>query len=176
MRLINKRPVMQHYMGVFWELLRTPFQHIEMIWGIVPLYFGWALNELTSDKASYRTAIQTGFSFIWAGANWAYTLGLFQPGKAKPPTWDALIAVNVLVTLLIVAVGFVALISGVRKKYPKGATFLGQSRFANYFMIAIFPIQAGFLRWSWERLGVIVGFGVPLWVLLHLALKPLRNR
>jgi hypothetical protein len=29
-----------HYWATFVELIRTPFLHLEMIWGIVPL--GWA--------------------------------------------------------------------------------------------------------------------------------------
>jgi hypothetical protein len=56
--------VIQHYGSVFAELASTPFEHAALIWGIVPLYFGLLLNELTADKANYRTAIQTGFSFL----------------------------------------------------------------------------------------------------------------
>ena len=52
----------------FAELIATPFHHLALVWGIVPLYFGLLLNELTSSKADFRTAIQTGFSFLWAGA------------------------------------------------------------------------------------------------------------
>jgi len=40
------------YWSVFVELIGTPFQHVDLIWGIVPLYFGLLLNELTSTKAS----------------------------------------------------------------------------------------------------------------------------
>jgi hypothetical protein len=57
------------YWATFVELIQTPFRHSWMIWGIVPLYFALALNELTSAKANFRTAIQTGFSFIWAAAS-----------------------------------------------------------------------------------------------------------
>ena len=61
---------MQHFGSVFTELISTPFEHVTLIWGIVPLYFGLLLNELTSDKANCRTAIQSGFSFLWAGTQW----------------------------------------------------------------------------------------------------------
>ena len=57
----------QNYLAIFAELIRTPFQHLELVWGIVPLYFALLLSELTSVKKSFRTAIQTGFSFLWAG-------------------------------------------------------------------------------------------------------------
>ena len=63
---------MGHYWNIFAGLIATPFEHISLVWGIVPLYFGLLLNELTSDKANFRTALQTGFSFLWAGAQWLW--------------------------------------------------------------------------------------------------------
>ena len=32
------------YWSTFAELIRTPFEHAALIWGIVPLYFGLLLN------------------------------------------------------------------------------------------------------------------------------------
>ena len=64
--------MIQHYWATFVELIATPFDHAALIWGIVPLYFGLLLNELTADKASFRTALQSGFSFLWAGAQWLW--------------------------------------------------------------------------------------------------------
>ena len=43
-------------------------------------------------------------------------------------------------------------------------------------MIAIFPLQARYLEWTWERLIAIVIFSVPIWLLLHFGLMPIRNR
>ena len=138
------------------KLFQTPFQHVELIWGIVPLYFGWLLNEFTSNRASFRTAIQTGFSFLWAGAHWTFQYLSKRPISAPPFNLDALFAVNVMVTILVFLTGVVALVSGLRHKYPRGCSFLGHSRFSNYFMIAIFPIQSGYLKWSWDEVAAIV--------------------
>src|SRR4051812_19442681 len=71
--------VIAHYWQVFLLILKTPFLHTDLIWGIVPLYFGWLLNEMTSSKASFRTAVQTGFTFVWAAAQW-----LFQYAHKRP--------------------------------------------------------------------------------------------
>ena len=90
--------------------------------------------------------------------------------------FNAMLPINLLVTFLVIALGFVALVSGVRKKFPKHLRFIGHTRFANYFMIAIFPIQAHYLPWTWERLAAIVLFAVPIWLALHFGLMPLRNR
>ncbi len=158
----------------FAELVRTPFQHMVLVWGIIPLYFGLLLNELTSDKANFRTALQTGFSFLWAGAQWLYPY--FTSHGGPHLKIDAMLPVNLLVTFLVIALGVVALASGVRKKFPKHLRFIGHTRFANYFTIMIFPIQAHYLPWTWERLVCIAVFGVPIWLLLHFGLMPARNQ
>ena len=162
--------------SAFAELIRTPFQHIELIWGIVPLYFGLLLNEVTSAKANYRTAIQTGFSFLWAGVQWLYPYFKSNTNGLARLDLGAMLPVNLCVSFVVLAFGVVALVSGLRRKYPKGCAFLGHTRFANYFMIVLFPIQARALGWTWERLLAITLFAIPVWLLLHFGLMPIRNR
>jgi hypothetical protein len=164
------------YWLTFLELMRTPFEHLTLLWGIVPLYFALMLNELTSPKANFRTAVQTGFSFIWAGAQWLYPYFQSQAARGARPQMHAFLSVNMVVTFLVLALGLVALVSGVRRRFPKGGSFLGHSRFSNYFMITLFPIQAHFLAWSWMRLWAIVLFAVPVWLLLHFGLMPFRKQ
>lgn len=166
----------ENYWRLFVELIVTPFHHSEMVWGIVPLYFGWLVNELTSSKPSFQTAIQTGFSFVWAAAHWIYQYRHVWDVAGGHGRLNALFAVNVLVTVLIFIVGAVALVSGLRGKYPPYGEFLGHTRFSNYFMIAIFPIQSDYLKWSWDRLAVIAIFAVPVWLLVQFGLKPLRKK
>jgi len=164
------------YWATFAGLVAAPFEHAALIWGIVPLYFGLLLNEVTSDRATFRTALQTGFSFLWAGAQWLWPY--FKPqGLGVPQVeWNAMLPVNLLVTFLVIALGAVALVSGVRKKFPKHLRFVGHTRFANYFMIVIFPVQSHCLPWTWERLGAILLFAVPVWLALHFGLMPFRSR
>ena len=167
-----------HYWSIFAELIRTPFQHLELIWGIGPLYFGLLLSEMTSAKASYRTALQTGFSFLWAGAQWLYPYVRFHGGT--PVELNALSPINLVVTALVLVFGAVAFLSGVLKRFPRYGKFLGYTRFANYFMIAIFPMQtpvkAYQLPWTWERLIAIALFAGPIWLVLHYGLMPIRGR
>jgi len=159
----------------FIELIITPFRHAELVWGIVPLYFGWIVNELTSSKATYGTAVQTGFSFMWAGAHWAYQYLTTNPGAAKGFNLSLFLAVNVTVTILVLIMGVLAFVCGIRKRYPKYGAFLGHTRFSNYFMITIFPMQSGFLPWSWDRFIAILAFAVPTWMIFHFGLMPLRK-
>jgi hypothetical protein len=77
--------------------------------------------------------------------------------------------------LLVLVLGALALWSGLRRRYPKGMRFLGHTRSVAYFMIAIFPIQSGYLVWSWPRVCAIAVFVVPLWLVLHFALMPVRK-
>ena len=175
MAVRHTRRVSHQLWATFIELIRVPFHHEELVWGIVPLYFSWVVNELTSARASFSTAIQTGFALLWAGAHWAWVAT--GHGRAKLPHLGAetLLAVNTGVTLLVLVLGALALWSGLRRRYPKGMRFLGHTRSGAYFMIAIFPIQSGYLVWSWPRVCAIAVFAVPLWLVLHFALMPLRK-
>jgi len=161
--------------NVFVELVATPFHHGDLIWGIVPLYFALVVNELTSAKANFRTALQTGFSFIWAGAHWLYPY--FRKGSGGASfDLDAMLPINLLVTAAVIVLGMVALASGLRRKFPKHMSFLGHTRFANYFTIMLFPIQAHYLAWTWDRAVAIALFAAPIWLVLHFGLMPLRER
>ena len=164
-----------HYGQTFLELLRTPFTDVNMIWGIVPLYFALFLNELTSTKANFRTAIQTGFSFLWAAAQWFYFYAKSHSAATVSAVATSTRPINLFVTVLVFVLGLVALYSGLRRRYPKYGSFLGHTRFSNYFMITIYPIQAHYLAWTWERLTAIALFALPIWLVLHFGLMPLRG-
>jgi hypothetical protein len=167
----------QHPFAVLAELIRTPFQHLALVWGIVPLYFALLLSELTSAKKSFRTAIQTGFSFLWAGVQWLY---LYRNAAAAPTASNGALKglhpINLVVTGLVLVLGAVALYTGLRRRYPRYASFLGHTRFSNYFMITIYPIQAHALEWTWNRLAAIAIFAVPVWLVLHFGLMPFRGK
>lgn len=165
-----------HYGLTFWQLIRAPFTEVNMVWGIVPLYFALLLNELTSAKANFRTAIQTGFSFLWASIQWAYFYAKWAPSANVSAVASSTRPINLVVTTLVFAMGLLALFSGLRRRYPKYCSFLGHTRFSNYFMITLYPIQAHFLIWTWERLGAIALFAVPVWLVLHFGLMPFRGR
>lgn len=166
---------MSQYWPTFLELIRVPFEHESLVWGIVPLYFGLLLNEMTSEKANYRTAVQTGFSFLWAAAQWLYPYYKASHATGLHLAAPPLQPINLVVSGLVILFGILALISGLRRRYPQYCAFLGYTRFSNYFMITIFPIQAHFLSWTWERLATIAIFAVPIWLLLHLGLMPVRR-
>ena len=169
-----------NYWSTFVELIETPFQHVALVWGIVPLYFALLLNEMTSTKANFRTAVQTGFSFLWAGAQWLYPYFRARAPGTPQLEWNAMVPVNLFVTFVVLGLGTLALISGLRRRYPKYCAFLGHTRFSNYFMITIYPMQAHnppwTLSWTWERLVAIALFAVPVWLVLHFGLMPVRNR
>jgi hypothetical protein len=165
-----------HQLAVFAELIRTPFQHLALVWGIVPLYFALLVSELTSAKKSFHTAIQTGFSFLWAGAQWLYLYRSAAATMASHAGIKGFQPINLVVTVLVLVLGAVALYSGLRQRYPRFASFLGHTRFSNYFMITIYPIQAHALEWTWDRLAAIAIFAVPVWLILHFGLMPLRKR
>jgi len=168
--------MIQHYWDTFAELIVVPFEHVVLVWGIVPLYFGLLLNELTADKANFRTAIQTGFSFLWAGAQWLWPYFVPHAAHGRYLELNGMLPVNLLVTFLTIVFGVVALLSGIRKKYLRHLRFVGHTRFGNYFMITIFPMQSHYLSWTWDRFLAMVAFAIPIWLVLHFGLMPARNR
>ena len=56
-----------------------------------------------------------------------------------------MLPINLLVTFIVLELGVLALVCGLRKRFSKFGRFLGHTRFANYFIITIFPIQAHYL-------------------------------
>jgi hypothetical protein len=76
---------------------------------------------------------------------------------------------------VVLLLGIVALVCGLRRKFPKYFKVLGHSRFSSYFMIAIFPMQANYLPWTWTRVAAIAVFAVPIWFVVHFAFMPLRK-
>jgi len=142
--------------NTFAELVCTPFRHGEMIWGIVPLYFGLLLNEITSAKASFRTALQTGFSFVWAAAQWLYPYVKFHGTTGTGAGVECHVAREPDGHRLGARLRFGGVGQRPRKTISKIRELSRVHAFANYFMIAIFPIQtpveAFHLPWTWERL------------------------
>ncbi|HZO85337.1 MAG TPA: hypothetical protein VFC26_09000 [Verrucomicrobiae bacterium] len=163
-----------NYVMIFGELIAAPFSVIHTIFGIVPLYFGLVVNEITSAKANYKTAVQTGFSFLWAGMQWLYPH--FKSSDGAREALGAMLPINLLVTGAVLGLGILALVSGIRKRYPEKCQFLGHSRFSNYFMITIYPMQAQVLDWTWERLIALTLFAFPIWLILQLIFEPFRSR
>jgi hypothetical protein len=43
-------------------------------------------------------------------------------------------------------------------------------------MIAIFAMQSNYLMWTWDRLIAMVGFSIPIWIIVHFSFKPIRGR
>src|SRR6185312_344273 len=109
-------------------------------------------------------------------AQWLYPYFQPQAHRGAGIEFSAMLPVNLCVTFLGLAMGIVALVSGVRRKYPKYCAFLGYTRFSNYFMITIFPMQTHYRVWSWDRVAAIAIFAVPIWLLLHFGLMPLRSK
>jgi len=166
--------MIHHYWNIFAEVIVAPFENIKYMWGIVPLYFALILNELTSSKANFRTALQTGFSLLWASAQWLYPAIKFH--MFGPHVGVDMPAINLLVTCVVLVFGLLALISGLMHHFPKHCSFLGHTRFSSYFMITMYPMQADELRWTWDRFWAIALFAVPIWLLLHFGLMPLRKK
>jgi hypothetical protein len=151
----------------FVQLVVAPFTSLDRIWlGIIPLYVSMILGEVYIQKVSYANAVRNGFLMLWAGLNWAANLAnssafayVFSP-STKIIAW--------IVTGTCLSIAIFTIVLGLRKKDKELAGILGHTRFSGYFLIMLYPMQAGLVRWTWPHLATILVFALPAWFVIYL--------
>ena len=156
------------------ELLIAPFRDFGAVWlGIVPLYVSLLLGELYKSKVSFGHAVGNGFIMLWAGVNWTMhlsNLGFFAYlGDIKSRT-----AIAWLVAACAVGLGIFTIVLGLRKKDRTLCQILGHTRFSGYFLITLYPMQVGLVRWNWLSLSSVLVFALPAWFFIYLVGRLLR--
>jgi hypothetical protein len=149
------------------ELVVAPFLSLDRVWlGIIPLYVSMVLGEIYINKVSYGNAVGNGFLMLWAGLNWAVQLANSSAFSYMFSTSTKIIAWTVTGACLSIAIYTIVL--GLRKKDKDLAAILGHTRFSSYFLIMLYPMQAGLVRWSWLYLVTIMAFSAPAWFTIYL--------
>ena len=150
------------------ELLAAPFRDLGAVWmGLVPLYVSLLLGELYKSKVSFGHAVGNGFVMLWAGINWAMhlsNLGLFaylgSAGDRVTLAW--------IVAACAIGLGIFTIVLGFRKKDKTLCQILGHTRFSGYFLITLYPMQVGLVRWNWPSLAAVLVFALPAWLVIYL--------
>jgi hypothetical protein len=156
------------------ELIVAPFRDFGAVWlGIVPLYVSLLLGELYKSKVSFSHAVGNGFVMLWTGLNWTMhlsNLGFFAYlGDVKSRT-----AIAWLVAVCAVGLGIFTIVLGLRKKDRTLCQILGHTRFSNYFLITLYPMQVGLIRWNWPSLSAVLVFALPAWLFIYLVGRLLK--
>jgi hypothetical protein len=156
------------------QLIVAPFRDFGAVWtGLVPLYVSLLLGELYRSKVSFGHAVGNGFIMLWAGVNWALhlsNLGFFAYlGDVRNRT-----AIAWIVAACAVGIGIFTIVLGFRKKDRTLCQILGHTRFSGYFLITLYPMQVGLVRWNWPSLASILIFALPAWLLIYLMGRLLR--
>ncbi|MGO9608183.1 MAG: hypothetical protein ACLPT4_00950 [Verrucomicrobiia bacterium] len=165
---------LEGYLVKLVELIVAPFRDFGAVWlGIVPLYVSLLIGELYKSKVSFGHAVGNGFVMLWAGVNWALhlsNLGFFAYlGDVKSRT-----AIAWLVAACAVGLGIFTIVLGLRKKDRTLCQVLGHTRFSGYFLITLYPMQVGLVRWNWLSLSAVLIFALPAWLFLYLVGRLLR--
>jgi hypothetical protein len=163
-----------YYLVKLVELIVAPFRDFSVLWpGLIPLYVSLVLGELYKSKVSFGHAVGNGFVMLWAGINWAMhlsNLGFFAYlGSVRDRT-----ALAWIVAACAVGVGIFTIVLGLRKKDRTLCQVLGHTRFSGYFLIALYPMQVGLVRWNWPSLASVLIFALPAWLFIYLAGRLLR--
>jgi hypothetical protein len=157
----------------FWTnwltLLVEPFRHFGDVWlGILPLYVTLVLGELYKSKVSFSHAVGNGFVMLWAGLNWGARLsGIGWTGYALHTSKQQM-TIAWIVTAAAVAMGVFTIVLGLRKKDKILCEVLGHTRFACYFLILLYPMQARLARWEMSCLTAVLVFAAPFWLVVYL--------
>ena len=157
---------LEGYLVKFVHLLVVPFDHLGTAWPILPVYTTLILGEIYKSKVSFGHAVCNGFVMVWAGLNWMNHLAnaskLSYLFSSKALAW--------IVAGSAVGLGVFAIVLGLRKKDRAMCEVLGHTRFSCYFIIAFYPMQAGFRStpWNWENMAAILIFAIPCWFLIYL--------
>jgi hypothetical protein len=158
------RHAVHDYLTRFVDLLAVPFDNIGAVWAILPIYTSLILGEMYKSKVSFGHAVANGFVMVWAGLNWARHLAnasiasyLFS---SKSLAW--------IVTAACIGLGVFTIVLGLRKKDKALCEILGHTRFSCYFIIMLYPMQAGLVKWSWPSLATVLIFALPCWFLIYL--------
>ena len=159
------------YYRSFLQLLVAPFDHLGTAWPILPVYTTLILGELYRKKISFGHAVGNGFVMLWAGLSWARHLASGGLGSYlftnKALAW--------IVTGTCIALAVFTIVLGLRKKDKALCEILGHTRFSCYFIILIYPMQLGWIRWDWQWLAAILIFALPCWLIIY-ALGRLGSR
>jgi hypothetical protein len=160
---------MGYYLVKLVDLLVVPFQHLDgsVCVGLLPLYVSLLLGELYKSKVSFGHAVGNGFVMLWAGVNWGLhlsNLGFFAYwGDIKQRT-----ALAWIVAAAAVGLGIFTIVLGLRKKDRTLCQVLGHTRFSCYFLITLYPMQVGLIRWNWPSLAAVLIFALPAWLFIYL--------
>jgi hypothetical protein len=163
-----------YYLVRLVDLLIAPFRDFGAVWlGLVPLYVSLVLGELYKSKVSFGHAVGNGFVMLWAGVNWAMhlsNLGFFAYlGDTKQRT-----ALAWIVAASALGLGIFTIVLGFRKKDRTLCQVLGHTRFSGYFLITLYPMQVGLIRWNWPSLAAVLIFALPAWLFIYLVGRLLK--
>ncbi|MCX7916229.1 MAG: hypothetical protein N3A53_08010 [Verrucomicrobiae bacterium] len=151
------------YLVRFVHLLVVPFQNLDTVWGILPVYVAVILAEVYETRMDYGRAVINGAMMLLVGADWAWHLskagGLAYLFTEMKLPW--------LVTACCIGVGAFTMILGLRRKDKRLARLLGHMRFSGYFLITLYPMQARLVPWTQDSLVAILVFAIPCWLLIY---------
>lgn len=155
---------LEGYLVKFVQLLVVPFDNLGRAWPILPVYTALILGEIYRSKISFGHAVGNGFVMLWAGVTWVRDLAranaLAYLFSNKALAW--------VVAGTAIALGIFAIVLGLRRKDKALCEILGHTRFSCYFIITVYPMQAGWIAWSWTNLAAILIFALPCWLVIYL--------
>ncbi|MBS3101965.1 hypothetical protein J4458_00790 [Candidatus Woesearchaeota archaeon] len=147
-----------------WALLKlwlhaifvAPFENLNMLWVLVPIYLGWLFTEVFQEKkgTSIGNAISNGVIALWVGIDWTRTTtnALIEGTKM---TWKQ-IAGKFLVAVFVLLYGIFIIYKGAKGKAL--TKYIGRIRIVTYIVIVFTPIFYNVVELTWQFVFSVVLF------------------
>jgi hypothetical protein len=163
---------LEFYLLKYVELVVAPFQQFGKVWlGILPLYVSVLVGEVYVNKVTFGHAVRNGFVMLWAALSWCVHLSQTSKLGYLFSSWKITAWI---VTAICIGLAVFTIVLGVRKKDRALSEILGHTRFSGYFLILLYPMQAGLVKWNWPSLAAVLIFALPTWFLLYIAGRLLK--
>lgn len=152
--------------GAFVDWLRifaAPFENLDMLWIIVPIWASWLFAEFFQEKkgTSFGNAISNGVIMLFVGIDWVRYI--IRQLNAEIASLGVESFIKLAIAAFIIFFGLLIIFLGVKAKPIVKA--IGRVREVTYLMLMFTPIIYGVVELGFRTLLVILAF-LPLFYIV----------
>ena len=134
---------------ILWlSIFIAPFENLEMLWIIVPVWLVWFFSEFFQEKrgTSFGNAISNGVVALWVGIDWIrYLIRLIGEGEID---YGMQTYSKFFLSFIVFVYGLIIIIYGIKtRSYIK---YIGRIREITYVLLMLSPVVYGIVEMHWK--------------------------
>jgi hypothetical protein len=149
----------------WFKIFLAPFQNLEMLWIIAPIWSIWLFSEFFQEKkgTSFGNAITNGAVMLFVGVDWIRNIMReITAGGALGPEEYIKLAISVAIIIL----SFFIIAMGI--KAHSFIKYVGRVRESTYLMLMFSPIIYGVVEFNLRTFLVILAFFPVFYILIEI--------